>query len=108
MGALPRIYPAAPPGCDRRPPPRRPTHYVGVILTGPTAIPHYCLITQVSDGGVRIHTRADLQESSVFTLRFAETEARYRVIWRKRHQIGAEILASASSAHLATFDRRPR
>ena len=32
----------------------------------------------------------------MFTLRFAETEARYRVIWRKGHQIGAEILASRS------------
>jgi hypothetical protein len=43
---------------------------------------------------VRILTRAQLQESDVFTLRFAETEARYRVIWRKGRQIGAEILAS--------------
>jgi hypothetical protein len=95
-----RIYTAAPPAFDRRRSPRRPTQYVGIILTRPTAEPHYCLITQVSDGGVRIHTRAELEDSSVFTLRFAETEARYRVVWRKGHQIGAEILASAPPAWL--------
>jgi hypothetical protein len=87
---------AAPPAFDRRRHPRRPTHYVGLIRTGPTAAPHYCLVTQVTGGGVRIHSRAELEESSVFTLRFAETKARYRVILRKGHQIGAEILASRS------------
>ena len=102
MGVLRRIYTAAPPAFDRRRNPRRSTHYVGLIRTGPTATPHYCLVTQVSGGGVRIHTRAELEESSVFTLRFAETEARYRVIWRKGHQIGAEILASRSDQTFAT------
>ena len=96
MRALRPILAAAPPAFDRRRHPRRFTHYVGLIRTGPTATPHYCLVTRVSGGGVRIHTRAKLEKSSVFTLRFAETEARYRVIWRKGHQIGAEILASRS------------
>ena len=96
MRALRRIYTAAPPPFDRRRSPRRPVQYAGVILTGLTSEPHYCIITQVSDGGVRILTRAQLREFDVFTLRFAETEARYRVIWRKGRQIGAEILASRS------------
>src|SRR5215472_2114480 len=96
MGVPRRIYTAAPPAFDRRRHPRRSTHYVGLIRTGPTATPDYCLVTQVSRGGVRIHTRAELEESSLFTLCFGEAEARYKVIWRNGHQIGARMLASPS------------
>lgn len=75
--------PQAPLASDRRRSPRRPVQYVRVILTGLIAEPHYCIITQVADGGARILTREQLQESIEFTLRFAETEARYRAVWRK-------------------------
>ena len=75
---------------DRRRSPRRPAQRIGKILTEPTAPPQYCLVTETSEGGVRICT-ADFEVPSVFTLRFDETEAKYKVIWRRGRFVGAEI-----------------
>jgi len=91
MRAFGRIYTVVPPAFDRRRTPRRPARHIGQILTEPTAAPEYCLVIQESDGGVRIQTTVDLPYSA-FILRFADTEARYRVIWRKGHIVGAELL----------------
>jgi len=91
MRALGRIYTVVPPAFDRRRTPRRPARHIGQILTEPTAAPQHYLVIQESDGGVRIETTADLPYSA-FILRFADTEAKYRVIWRKGHIIGAELL----------------
>ena len=91
MRAFGRIYTVVPPAFDRRRTPRRPARHIGQILTEPTAAPEYCLVIQESDGGVRIQTTADLPYSA-FILRFADTEAIYRVIWRKGHIVGAELL----------------
>ena len=91
MRALGRIYTVVPPAFDRRRTPRRPARHIGQILTEPTAPPQHCLVIQESDGGVRIQTTAELPYSA-FILRFADTEARYRIIWRKGHSIGAELL----------------
>ena len=44
---------------------------------------------------MRIQTTADLPYSA-FILRFAGTEAKYRVIWRKRYTIGAELLVQVT------------
>jgi hypothetical protein len=49
-----RLYIAAPPAFDRRRSPRRPTRHIGTILSDSTAPPHYCLVEEVSEGGVRI------------------------------------------------------
>ena len=96
MRALGRIYTVVPPAFDRRRTPRRPARHIGQILTVPTAAPQHCLVIQESDGGVRIETTADLPYSA-FILRFADTEARYRVIWRKDHIIGAELLVQMTA-----------
>jgi hypothetical protein len=86
---------------DRRRNPRRQTQYIGKILAEPTAPPEYCLVTETSKGGVRvrIYTGPDFEAPSVFTLRFEETEAKYKVIWRKGGFIGAEI-ASQEAAQI--------
>ena len=95
MRALGRIYTVVPPAFDRRRTPRRPAQHIGQILTEPTAAPQHCLVIQELDGGVRIQTTADLPYSA-FILRFADTEARYRVIWRKGHTIGAGLLVQVA------------
>ena len=81
---------------DRRRSPRRPAQRIGKILTEPTAPPQYCLVTETSEGGVRICT-ADFEVPSVFTLRFEGTEARYKVIWRNRWFVGAELASQGAS-----------
>jgi hypothetical protein len=95
MRPLGRIYTVVPPAFDRRRTPRRAARHIGQILTEPTAAPQHCLVIQESDGGVRIQITADLPYSA-FILRFAGTEARYKVIWRKGHTIGAELLVQGA------------
>jgi hypothetical protein len=86
-----RNYNVVPLPFDRRRSLRRPAQHIGKILTEPTAPPQYCLVTETSEGGVRIYTASDFEAQSVFTLRFEDTEARYKVIWRNGQYLGAEL-----------------
>ena len=96
MRALHRNHNIIPLPFDRRRSPRRPAQHIGKILTGLTARPEYCLVTETSEGGVRI-CAADFEVPSVFTLRFEGTEARYKVIWRSRWFVGAELASQRAS-----------
>jgi hypothetical protein len=98
MRPLSRIYSAAPPAFDLRHGPRHPVRRLGKILTEPNAPPEYCLVEESSNGGVRIRTTPDFEAPSVFVLRFADQEAKYKVIWRKEHLIGAELVREAVPA----------
>jgi PilZ domain-containing protein len=85
---------AVPPIFDRRRSPRRAVRHVGVILTEHSETRQYCMVTDESDGGVRIiYTAANLEPPSEFTLWFADTEGKYRVVWHKGLFIGAELVA---------------
>ena len=95
MRPLGRIYSAAPPAFDLRRSPRHPVRHLGKILTEPNAPPQYCLIEELSDSGVRIYTTSDFEAPSIFVLRFADQEAKYKVIWRKGTVIGAELAGQA-------------
>jgi hypothetical protein len=95
MRAPARIYTLAPPAFDRRGAARRPTQHIGKILTEP---PEYCLVTETSEGGVRIYTAADFEAPSVFTLRFKDTKTRYKVIWRNGQFVGAELAPQKASS----------
>jgi hypothetical protein len=106
MRVLAQRYTTSPSAFDRRRTPRRAVRHVGVILTEPTEAPQYCIVTEESDGGVRIHTTANFQAPSEFTLRFADTKAKYRAVWRKGHMIGAELLVSPE--HVGAPHSRPR
>jgi hypothetical protein len=87
---------AAPPIFDRRRSPRRAVRHIGVILTDQSDARQYCMVTDESDGGVRIiYTAANLEPPSEFTLWFADTEGKYRVIWHEGLFIGAKLVASA-------------
>ena len=78
---------------DRRHAGRRSVQHIGKILIESTAAPQYCLVTETSENGVRvrIYTAPDFETPSVFTLRFEQTEAVYKVIWRNGQFIGAEL-----------------
>jgi hypothetical protein len=94
---------AAPPVFDRRRTPRHEVRHVGVIQTKPTAPRQYCMVTDESEGGVRIvHTSANLEPPTEFTLWFAGTEGKYRVVWHKGLFIGAELITSLKPVEAPT------
>jgi len=55
------------------------------------------LVEEASDNGVQIRTASDFEVPSVFILRFAAQEAKYKVIWPKRYPVGAELVCPAVS-----------
>jgi PilZ domain len=72
------------------------------ILLRDSAAPLDCVVTNVSDGGARLHLRgADLPD--VFSLQFADGKRRdCRVVWRQ----GAEIGVSFIDKPQVSFGRR--
>jgi hypothetical protein len=78
---------------------RRSTQHIGKILTDPTAAPHYCLVTEASDGGVRvrIYIAPDFETPTVFALQFENMTAKYKVIWRDGQFLGAELASEKTS-----------
>ena len=72
---------------------RRPIGHIGTIQTEPDARPHYCIVMDDSDGGVRISIPHDFELPDKFILRrYSGREARYKVVWRKGHLIGAQLI----------------
>jgi hypothetical protein len=96
---LRRNFNVVPLALDRRREPRSPVQHIGKILTEPSAAPEYCLVTvtEISKGGVRILTAVDFITPSVFTLRFNQTEAKYKVMWRRGRFVGAEQVSQVAS-----------
>jgi hypothetical protein len=76
------------PATDRRRAPRHPVRQIGVILAHPNGAPRYCLILDKSDGGARVRTTSDFDAPNEFFLRLAETESKYRVVWRNGSVLG--------------------
>jgi PilZ domain-containing protein len=67
---------------------------IGKIQYGTGTLPRDCLITDVSDGGVRLHAEG-LEVPQQFTLWFSGGAAERRecnVVWRLGHEIGAEFI----------------
>jgi hypothetical protein len=83
---------------ERRRTPRRRVHHIGMILNGSGAEPHYCLVIEMSDGGVRLRTIPGFEAPNEFVLRFGGTEAEYKVSWRNGSLLGAELMAAPKSA----------
>jgi hypothetical protein len=59
-------------------------------MAEPDAMPHYCLVIDESDRGVRVRAPQNFDVPNKFILRHSGTEARYKVIWRKGRQVGAK------------------
>jgi hypothetical protein len=88
---------------DRRRSRRRPVNRTAKILAGTGALPRECLVTDISDGGVRLHVEGfSVPEDFVLLLageEIAKSERAYRVVWRLGQEIGAKFVG---------FIRRPR
>jgi hypothetical protein len=77
---------------------RAPRHHLGrvaAITFGPGAVQHYCLVTDFSEGGVRLHVK-ELNVPDEFSLLFspggAARSGNYKVVWRRGQDIGAKLI----------------
>ncbi len=80
------------PANDRRRTPRQLVLQMRSILAERGGTPHYCLVIDRSDGGVRLRTTSDFALPDKFVLRFANTETTYNVVWRNGAVAGAAIV----------------
>jgi hypothetical protein len=77
---------------DRRHKLRRPIGRIGTMRTKSGITPHYCLVIDESDTGVRLSTSHDFDVPDEFVLRLSGKEAKYKVVWRNGRQVGAKLL----------------
>jgi hypothetical protein len=80
---------------------RRVLNRVAKIRFGSGALSRDCLITDISDGGVRFHVEGfDVPDEFVLMLGGDDIKSRervYRVVWRSGYEIGAKFLGPARS-----------
>src|SRR5690348_3677570 len=63
------------------------------IQTGTGSLPRDCWISDLSDGGVRLHSETDVPDEFILVLPGHNGGRREcRVIWRLGHEIGAEFI----------------
>ena len=81
------------------------------IATG--ALPRDCLVTDISEGGVRLHVEG-MELPERFALLLADNEGRTsprdcRVVWRLGHEVGAKFLDmfGRNAGRRPTSGRRP-
>jgi hypothetical protein len=83
---------------ERRLSRRRALNRVAKIRLGNGALPRDCLITDISDGGVRLHVEGfEVPDEFVLLLSdddIKSKELAYKVVWRSGYEIGAKFLAS--------------
>jgi len=81
---------------DRRETPRHPLARIAKIQTAANTKPCYCVVTDISDGGVQLNVfGADIPDE--FALSFSgdgpADDGVYKVIWRDRIFLGAKRLS---------------
>jgi hypothetical protein len=81
---------------DRRRTRRRHINRMAKIQAGTGTLPRDCLITDISDGGVRLHVEGfEVPDEFVLLLSgdgIVGKERSYRVVWRLGYEIGAEFV----------------
>ncbi len=94
---------------DRRKDPRYKINSIARVQCQTGALPRDCLVTDISEGGVRLHAEG-LDVPSRFILFLAGLSGGRRecnVIWRLGHEIGAEFAdRGAGDAISSQFARR--
>jgi hypothetical protein len=94
---------------DRRRSPRRRLDRRAKIQLAAGALPRDCLITDISDGGIRLYVEGfEVPDDFVLQLSgegLADTGRAYRVVWRLGYEVGAEFVAGLSCAHVRASDR---
>ena len=95
---LSRKRTAALPHDERRSSRRRALNRVAKIQGGTGGLPRDCLITDISDGGVRLHAEGfDVPDEFVLLLDgddLKSGERAYKVVWRLGYEIGAKFLGN--------------
>ena len=80
---------------DKRSEPRHRVAHIGTILSENGDPPRFCLVTEMSDSGVRVST-AGYEVPGEFVLRLpglaVSQEANYQVIWRRGNEVGAKLV----------------
>jgi PilZ domain len=81
---------------ERRLSRRRSLNRVAKIQVASGTLPRDCLITDISDGGVRLHVEG-FEVPDEFTLLLSgegltENERAYRVVWRLGYEVGAKFV----------------
>ena len=78
---------------DRRRTQRHAVRGMGKILSGAGSLPRDCWISDISDGGARMHAEVDPPDE--FTLVLPGGSRREcRVVWRLGHEAGVEFVDS--------------
>jgi hypothetical protein len=64
--------------------------------------PRYCLVTDISDGGLRLYVHGfELPDEFAVVLSDGDAaqEGTYRVIWRLGYEVGAELVSRVQGSH---------
>ena len=78
---------------DRRRSERHTARGLAKIQTGAGSLPRDCWISDISDGGVRLHSeRMDVPDDFTLVLPGPNGRRECRVVWRLGHEIGAEFI----------------
>jgi PilZ domain len=81
---------------ERRRSRRRQINRVAKLQFGTGTLPRDCLITDISDGGVRLHVEGfDVPDDFILLLSgddIGAKERMYRVVWRLGYEIGAKFV----------------
>jgi len=95
--------PLSKPG-DRRRARRRAINRTAKIQLANGTLPRDCLVTDISDGGVRLHVEGfDVPDEFVLLLSgegLGAKERTYRVVWRLGYEIGAEFVRNVQRSSL--------
>ena len=90
---------------DRRLSRRRVLNRVAKIQLANGSLPRDCLITDISDGGVRLHVEGfDVADDFVLLLTGDDIGAKeriYRVVWRLGYEIGAKFVGHVRRTGIA-------
>ena len=102
---LPILKPRPMPSVEeRRRSRRRQLNRVAKIQFGTGALPRDCLITDISDGGVRLHVEGfDVPDDFILLLSGDDIGAKeriYQVVWRLGYEIGAKFVGHVRRSSL--------
>jgi hypothetical protein len=87
---------------DQRQSPRYPLERLAKLQPPGDGQPRYCLVTDMSDGGVRLHGFGGAEIPDDFVLTIAgdgpAQDGIYRVIWRLGSDVGAKLIEATALA----------
>jgi PilZ domain len=80
---------------------------LGKLQLGTGSLPRDCWISDLSDGGVRLHSEVDVPDEFTLVLPAPNGARREcRVVWRLGHEIGAEFIDVFAPGFAHQFPRR--